>query len=158
MVEAVIFDVDGTLVDSVDLHCLRNARGILQRRSDQAAPALLNARFGSEMVRELNVYASADGVLTVSQKEADWINDFLGDLQTNEREQQTRLALEIAMDEAFGAIGGSSNFTSCGGLVASRREKFARCRNQRGLTRSPIPCPAVGIPGSIHIWKSEIFF
>lgn len=67
------------LVDSIDLHCLRNARGILQRRSDQTAPALLNQRFGSEMVRELNMYVAADGVLTVSQKEADWINDFLGE-------------------------------------------------------------------------------
>ena len=29
------------------------------------------------MVRELNVYAAADGVLTVSQKEADLLDDFL---------------------------------------------------------------------------------
>src|SRR5438552_12630217 len=84
------------------------------------------------------------------------INNFLGDLETNEREQQTRLALEITMDEAFGAIGGSSNFTSCGGLVAARGEKFACCRNQRRLTRSPISCSTVGNPGAVHTSKKQI--
>jgi O-antigen biosynthesis protein len=62
------------VVDSVDLHFLRSARKALgQRRRDASAP-LLDARFGDETVRELNAYAQADAVLTVSQREADLVN------------------------------------------------------------------------------------
>jgi glycosyltransferase involved in cell wall biosynthesis len=64
------------LVDSIDLHFLRNARAIFQRRDNDESPRLLDQRFASEMMRELNVYAAADGVLTVSQKEADLLADF----------------------------------------------------------------------------------
>ena len=59
-------------------------------------------------------------------------------------EQQTRLSLEVAMDQAFGAIGTRSNFTGRGCFVAAGREKLARCRNQCGFTRSAIPYSALG--------------
>jgi glycosyltransferase involved in cell wall biosynthesis len=63
------------VVDSVDLHFLRNARRLLQPTADGAAPSLLDPVYASEMMREVNAYAAADAVLTVSQKEADLIND-----------------------------------------------------------------------------------
>jgi O-antigen biosynthesis protein len=66
------------IVDSIDLHFLRNARAVFSRSGPGGYP-LLGSRFGSHVIRELNVYAAADAVLTVSQKEADLINDFIAD-------------------------------------------------------------------------------
>jgi glycosyltransferase involved in cell wall biosynthesis len=66
------------VVDSVDLHFVRNARRQLRRTPDQMAP-LLGPEFGAEVVRELNVYAAADAVLTVSDKEGALINDLIMD-------------------------------------------------------------------------------
>ena len=65
------------LVDSVDLHFLRESRSIFHRKDPASPPPLLGPQFASELVRELNLYASVDGVLTVSQKEADLIDDLL---------------------------------------------------------------------------------
>src|SRR4029079_17119522 len=62
------------LVDSIDLHFLRNARHTFLDSAGRA-PQALGPRFAGEMVRELNTYAAADGVLTVSRKEADLVND-----------------------------------------------------------------------------------
>jgi glycosyltransferase involved in cell wall biosynthesis len=42
---------------------------------------LLSLEYASDLTRELNTYASADAVLTVSQKEADLVNDLVGDPQ-----------------------------------------------------------------------------
>jgi glycosyltransferase involved in cell wall biosynthesis len=64
------------IVDSVDLHLLREARQILHRRRDDAAAGGLDAAYATRLAGELNTYAAADGVLTVSQKEADLIADF----------------------------------------------------------------------------------
>ena len=66
------------IIDSIDLHFLRAARGILHVSAGHSR-GTLDADFADRMVRELNVYATADAVLTVSQKEADVINDFAGD-------------------------------------------------------------------------------
>ena len=66
------------LVDSVDLHFLRDARRIMGGRDAAAAGILLDAEFGGEMTAELNVYAAADAVLTVSHKERDLLGDLLG--------------------------------------------------------------------------------
>jgi glycosyltransferase involved in cell wall biosynthesis len=64
------------LVDSVDLHFVRESR----ERLRPGAPARgLTEAHGSRFAAELNSYASADGVLTVSQKEADLVNDLLWD-------------------------------------------------------------------------------
>jgi GT2 family glycosyltransferase len=65
------------LVDSVDLHFLRRAR--LRYRSRSGEPEVLDESTSAEMRRELNIYATVDGVLTVSQKEADFINDLFAD-------------------------------------------------------------------------------
>jgi glycosyltransferase involved in cell wall biosynthesis len=62
------------LVDSVDLHFLRDARRVLH--AGAGAPALLDLEFAAQMVGELNAYLAADAVLTVSQKEADLLADF----------------------------------------------------------------------------------
>jgi len=66
------------MVDSIDLHFLRNARRALYTSGEGSAPGSLDATYGSEMVRELNVYAAADGVLAVSAKEATLIDDLAG--------------------------------------------------------------------------------
>src|SRR3954469_14803481 len=69
------------LVDTIDLHFLRDARRMFQAarigRAEAMAESLgaLDAGYGSKMIRELNTYGAADGVLTVSQKEADLIGD-----------------------------------------------------------------------------------
>lgn len=65
------------IVDSVDLHFLRVARGVFRAVADGNSTGLLGGSFGSDTVRELNTYAAADAVLTVSQKEASLVNDFL---------------------------------------------------------------------------------
>jgi len=63
------------IVDSMDVHFVRHARKSFNADSGQS----LDAAYGDEMVREVNVYASADAVLTVSLKEASLINDLVGD-------------------------------------------------------------------------------
>jgi glycosyltransferase involved in cell wall biosynthesis len=66
------------IVDSVDLHFVRESRERLRRHA--AAPARgLTDTHGARFAAELNSYASADGVLTVSQKEADLVNDLVWD-------------------------------------------------------------------------------
>lgn len=68
------------LVDSIDLHFLRNARCLLQPSADDNQPAgLLDPDYSSEMTREVNTYVTADAVMTVSQKEANLINDLAND-------------------------------------------------------------------------------
>lgn len=66
------------IVDSVDLHFLRDARRIMGSPSAAAAGMLLDADFAADMTAELNVYAAADAVLTVSGKERDLLRDVLG--------------------------------------------------------------------------------
>lgn len=67
------------IIDSIDLHFVRNARRVFHKTAENGACGLLDSNYASEMIRELNTYAAADGVLTVSQKEADLINDLLSD-------------------------------------------------------------------------------
>jgi O-antigen biosynthesis protein len=62
------------IVDTIDLHFVRHARGIFLEPS-----RALDPEYAYQMAREVNVYAAADGVLAVSQKEADLINDLIGD-------------------------------------------------------------------------------
>jgi GT2 family glycosyltransferase len=66
------------IVDSVDLHFLRSARRALHR-SPGRERGTLDDDFADQMTREMNTYAAADAVLTVSQKEADLINDMAAD-------------------------------------------------------------------------------
>lgn len=68
------------MVDTIDLHFLRNARLHFRKPSNHQTAAGLDAGYGSEMMREMNAYAAADGVLAVSEKEAQLINDLVGDL------------------------------------------------------------------------------
>lgn len=65
------------VVDTVDLHWLRNARRLLS--PNDGASGRLDDDFGSDLVAEINAYATADGVLTVSRKEASLVNDLTGD-------------------------------------------------------------------------------
>jgi glycosyltransferase involved in cell wall biosynthesis len=69
------------VVDSIDLHFVRNARKVFSRSGTATGGgsplAALDVTYGSEMAREINTYAEADAVLAVSQKEADLINDLV---------------------------------------------------------------------------------
>jgi len=65
------------IVDSVDLHFVREMRDKL-RGDDTSAPRQLAASQAGDLVREINAYAAADAVLTVSDKEAAMINDLTG--------------------------------------------------------------------------------
>ena len=67
------------LVDSIDLHFLRNARSICVGGETASASGLLNTDYAVELMRELNTYVAADGVLTVSRKETEIIGDFVSD-------------------------------------------------------------------------------
>lgn len=67
------------MIDSIDLHFLRRSRQVFCESKGNGSSAALGASYADEMMRELNVYAAAEAVLTVSQKEADLINDFTGD-------------------------------------------------------------------------------
>lgn len=64
------------IVDSVDLHFLRHARRIFGSAGDGGA---LDDRFAGQVIGELNVYAAADAVLTVSAKEAALIDDLVNE-------------------------------------------------------------------------------
>ena len=66
------------VVDSVDLHFVRESRERLRSDAPVDGHGLTDTH-GSRFAAELNSYASADGVLTVSQKEADLINDLAWD-------------------------------------------------------------------------------
>jgi len=63
------------IVDNLDLNFVRTARQRFQQRERLGEIGMLDAEYGTEMIRELNVYAAADVVLAVSQKEADLVND-----------------------------------------------------------------------------------
>lgn len=74
------------IVDSGDLHFLRHARRILGESAfgegfqmpDSYYASALDDRYAAETVRELNAYAAANAVFAVSRKEADFVNDFVG--------------------------------------------------------------------------------
>ena len=66
------------VVDSVDLHFVRESRERLRRDASPDAHGLTDTH-GSRFSAELNSYASADGVFTVSQKEANLVNDLAWD-------------------------------------------------------------------------------
>jgi len=65
------------VADSIDLHFLRESRTLLKPHGDNGSCGALDPNYAQEMMRELNVYAASDAVLTVSQKEADLVNDFV---------------------------------------------------------------------------------
>ncbi len=58
---------------------LRAGEGLGEGIASQPQSGMLGQDSGTALARELNVYAAADGVLTVSRKEAELINDLTGD-------------------------------------------------------------------------------
>jgi hypothetical protein len=65
------------IVDSIDLHFLRESRRIFSQGAGNKQFAMLDQKFATELAAELNSYARADAVLTVSPKEAELINDLV---------------------------------------------------------------------------------
>jgi len=70
------------IVDSVDVHFLREARRITGDHVGGPSSELLDEQFGEQLVAELNVYTAADAVLTVSEDERALLARFLGDAVT----------------------------------------------------------------------------
>ena len=66
------------IIDSIDIHFLRESRRVFCEPTNNGHRGKLDANYANEMVREVNTYASADLVLTVSEKEAALVNDFTG--------------------------------------------------------------------------------
>jgi O-antigen biosynthesis protein len=66
------------IVDVIDLHWLRHAREYFVSPMNGKTPSNRSSEFASEMIRELSVYAQADAVLTVSDKEGEMISELLG--------------------------------------------------------------------------------
>ena len=66
------------VIDSIDLHFLRNARHIFHQTTENQNDRL-DSDYAADMIREINTYAAADAVLAVSQKEANLINDLTSD-------------------------------------------------------------------------------
>jgi len=66
------------VVDSIDIHFLRQSRGAFTNADRSGGLAVLDESYGNEMMREVNAYAAADAVLTVSEKEARLVNDLVG--------------------------------------------------------------------------------
>ena len=93
------------LVDSVDLHLLREARQMLHRRAD-GLPSVLDGGYAARLSGELNTYAAADGVLTVSQKEADLIGDFVAhpDLACSVPDSEQMLPSTVPFDRRKGML------------------------------------------------------
>jgi glycosyltransferase involved in cell wall biosynthesis len=67
------------VVSSIDLHFVRDSRRIFGAVERGHRSFLLDAYDGDRFVRELNVYACADAVLAVSEKEAALVGDLVGD-------------------------------------------------------------------------------
>ncbi len=67
------------IVDSLDLQFLRDARRVFQSVSGMG---VLDEEFGRQLVAELNTYVAADAVLTVSEKEAELLEDVSGKAAT----------------------------------------------------------------------------
>jgi O-antigen biosynthesis protein len=65
------------LLDSIDFHSLREARALLRVENSSQQPKRLSDAFGVVFAREFNTYAGSDAVLTVSDKEAALLSDFL---------------------------------------------------------------------------------
>jgi glycosyltransferase involved in cell wall biosynthesis len=87
------------IVDVIDLHWLRHAREYFVRPMNGRSPGTQGSEFASEMVRELKVYAQADALLTVSDKEAETIRDVLGNrvraFTVPDREENIRSPLDF---------------------------------------------------------------
>ena len=66
------------IVDSVDLHFMRECRRAASEWGPDVDGPPLPEHLGADFTSELNVYAAADAVLTVSAKERDVIHDLLG--------------------------------------------------------------------------------
>ena len=67
------------IVDSLDLHFVRHARRIFGERHAHSRSGLLDPAYASQLSGELNSYAAADAVVTVSEKEAGLISDLIGE-------------------------------------------------------------------------------
>ena len=67
------------VVDTIDLHFLRNARRVFLPPRESEPAGTLDSDYGAEMIREVNAYAAADAILTVSEKEAALAGDLMGD-------------------------------------------------------------------------------
>jgi len=84
------------VVDSIDIHFLRQSRRVFCNSDSDGQPKTLGPEYAHEMTREVNTYAAADSVLTVSEKEAELVNNFTG--------RRLAYAVPLAEDVKFSAL------------------------------------------------------
>ena len=91
------------IVDSLDLHFVRHARRII---SSASGTRTLDTTYAVDTVRELNVYGCADLVLTVSDKEAELVNDLTADstLARNVPDCEDYTPPSIELDQRRGMV------------------------------------------------------
>ena len=93
------------VVDSIDIHLLRQSRRVLRDAGGPGNPPMLDSAFADEARRELNVYAAADAVIAVSQKEADLVNDFVGRRIAHAiPDTEDAIASEVPLEERRGML------------------------------------------------------
>ena len=122
------------IVDSVDLHFLRDARRLF------GAGVRLDERYGARCAEELNTYRSADAVLTVSQREADLIADFVGAREPTSFRSPSRSPAPWSRSTSGAGCSSSATSATC---PTARRSSTSVTRSSRGSIRSSsgsIPC------------------
>ena len=140
------------MVDSVDLHFLRNCRRIFRAAADAQTAGVLDARAGTEFTRELNVYAAADGVLTVSRKESELINDFIAEpgLSQAVPDKESTPASTVPLDQRRGIVFlGSFRHAPNVGAVEFLCQEIVPRLNPALLARHPIYIVGEGLDESV---------
>jgi glycosyltransferase involved in cell wall biosynthesis len=139
------------LVDSIDLQLLRDARRVFEEGRDLSEPRLLSEEFGSQIVGELNVYAACDGVLTVSVKEADLINDLVGaaTIAVPVPDAEAKLkALPLAGRRGIVFVGSFSHAPNAGAVEYLCRDIVPRI-DERLLDAHPISIVGAGLDETV---------
>jgi glycosyltransferase involved in cell wall biosynthesis len=140
------------VVDSVDLQFLRDARGTFR-----AEDSLLSPEYGSNLVGELNVYAAADAVLTVSAKEAETIRDLLGEatLVTSVPDAEDIELSAIPFAERRGMLfQGGFQHTPNAGAVEFLCRKVVPILPPRLLEEHPLSVVGAGLDDTIRAYGS----
>jgi glycosyltransferase involved in cell wall biosynthesis len=142
------------IVDSVDLQLLRDARRTLR----EPEVGLLSEEYGSNVVGELNVYATSDGVLTVSEKEATLINDLTSDrnLAMTVPDCEDLAASAVLLSERTGIVfvGSFQHAPNASAVEFLCREIVPRL-DAKLLERHPVRIVGAGLDETLRAYGSE---
>ncbi len=148
------------VVDSVDLHFLRDARRILHVNSGGETPPLLDQAFAAQMIGELNAYLAADAIMTVSDRETRLLGDLTGaslPIATVALCDDMRPS-SLPLDERAGILllGSYQHLPNVDALKYLCGEILPHV-NERLLSRHPVQVVGNGLSESVcrTVWKSE---